>query len=88
MTFFEKVKKDIRKGFKEGIYLVKESAIVVKKRAKKLSKEMKERSRLYELHSQVQREMTELGGRIYDLNSKRKNPMSDKKVLTIKSQRE
>jgi peptidoglycan hydrolase CwlO-like protein len=84
MDFWEKVKKDIQRGFKDGIYFVKGGVVVVQKTAKKLTKEGQKKLKLYELHSQVQKEMTELGGRIYDLSSKKKNPMLDRKVNTIK----
>lgn len=83
MDFWEKVKKDIQKGFKDGMYFVREGVIGVKKTAKKLTKEGQKKFKLYELHSQVQKEMTELGGRIYDLTAKKKNPMLDRKVKAI-----
>ena len=83
MGFWDRVKKDIQRGFKDGIYFVRDGVIVIKKKAKKLTKEGQRKFRLYELQSQVQKEMTELGGRIYDLSSKKKNPMPDRKVKAI-----
>jgi hypothetical protein len=83
MDFWGKVKKDIQRGLKDGIYFIKGGVIVVQKTAKKLTKEGKRKLRLYELHSKVQKEMTELGGRIYDLTSQKKNPMLDRKVKAI-----
>lgn len=83
MVFWKKVKRDIQRGIKEGVSYVTEGATAVKKRVKRLTKERKNIIKLYELQSQVQKEMAELGGRIYDLSSKKKNPMLDRKVQTI-----
>lgn len=83
MNFWEKVKKDIQKGVKEGIGIVKEGAIAVKVKAGELTEEGKRRYKIFELKTKVQRELSELGGRVYDLSSKVKNPMLDKKVKAI-----
>ena len=83
MSFWDKVKQNIQSGFKEGAYYVKKGVIIAKKKAKKFTKEGQRRLKLYELHSKVQKEMTELGGRIYDLTSEKKNPMLDRKVKAI-----
>jgi len=76
MSLWKTVKKDIQKGFKEG-------ATLVKKRAKKLTKEGQDKFKTYDLKYEVQIQMEELGGRIYDLSSKMKNPLLDSKVQTI-----
>ena len=83
MTFWEKVKRDLQKGLKEGIAIVKESAAVVRGKAEELTEEGKKRYKIYELKTKVQKEISELGGRVYDLSSKIKNPMLDRKVKTI-----
>ena len=83
MGFWRKVKKDIQKGFKDGFYFMKGGVLSVKKRTKQLTKEGQKKFELYELHSKVQKEMTELGGRIYELSAKKKNPMLDRKVKAI-----
>jgi hypothetical protein len=80
MSFWEQVKKDIRKGIKEGVFLVKEGTAVARKRTKKLTKEGREKLKTYELQILVQRQLTELGARIYDLSSQKKNPMLDPQV--------
>jgi hypothetical protein len=80
MSLLERMKKHIQKGVKNGIYFVRGG---VRKKAKRLTKEGKKMLRLYELHSQVQKEMTELGGRIYDLTSRNKVPLLDRKVNAI-----
>jgi len=83
MSFWEEVKKDLRKGVKEGVHLLKEKAIVVKEKAEELAEEGKRRYKLFELQTKVQKEIAELGGRVYDLSSKLKNPLLDKKVKSL-----
>jgi hypothetical protein len=85
MDFWEKVKRDIRKGIKEGIGIVSEGVTVVRQKADELTEEGKRRLKLFELQTKVQRETAELGGRVYDLSSKKKNPMLDSKVKAVVS---
>jgi hypothetical protein len=80
MSFWNNVKKDIQKGFKEGMAFVKEGATVVMEKAEELTEEGKKRYNIFELKTKVQKEITELGGKVYDLSSKRKNPLLDSKV--------
>lgn len=83
MDFWEKIKNDIQKGVKEGIGMVKEGVTVARAKAEELTEEGKRRFRIFELKTKVQREIAELGGRVYDLSDKLKNPMLDKKVKSI-----
>jgi hypothetical protein len=83
MDFWESVKKDLQKGLKEGFDFLKEGAAVVKVKAEELTDEGKKRYKIYELKAKVQSEIADLGGRVYDLSSKNKNPMKDKKVMAI-----
>ena len=83
MNFWAKVKKDLQNGVDEGIAFVKEGAAVVLKKAEELTEEGKKRYAVYELKSKVQKEIAELGGQVYDLSSKMKNPMLDSKVKDI-----
>ena len=85
MSFWEKIKKDVQRGVGESIAFVKEGATVVQKKAEELTEEGKRRYRLYELQTKVQKEIAELGGRVYDVSPKLKNPMLDSKVKTIKA---
>lgn len=80
---WQKLKKDMQKGIKEGIEVVKEGAIFVKKKAGELTEEGKRQYKIFELKTKVQKEIAELGGKVYDLSSKIKNPMLDKKVKAI-----
>jgi hypothetical protein len=83
MDFWEKVKKDIQKGIKEGVEFVREGATVMKKKAGELSEEGKKQYRIMETRIKVQKEMTELGGKVYSISSKAKNPLLDRKVKAI-----
>jgi hypothetical protein len=82
MDFWEKVKRDVQKGIREGLVFVREGVAVVKEKAEELTGEGKRRIKLFEFKTKVQKEMSELGGRVYSLDSKNKNPMQDKKVKT------
>lgn len=85
MNFWTKVKGDLQKGVGEGLAIVKEGASVVKKKAEELTEEGKRRYHLYELKTKVHKEISELGGTVYELSEKVKNPMLSKKVKTIKA---
>ena len=83
MNFWEQVKKDLTKGSKEVMSALKEGATVVKEKAGELSDEGKRQYKVYDLKSKVHKEIGELGGAVYDLSSKVKNPMLDTKVTAI-----
>ena len=85
MNLWEKVKADLQKGLGEGITYVREGAAVVKKKAEEFTEEGKKRYRLYELKTKVRQEISELGGKVYDLSGKLRNPMLDTKVKAIKA---
>jgi hypothetical protein len=85
MDFWEKVKRDFQKGIKEGIGIVSEGVTVVKQKADELTEEGKRRLKLFELQTKVQKETAELGGKVYSLSSKLKNPMLDSKVKAVVS---
>jgi hypothetical protein len=83
MNFWENIKKDLQKGLKDGIDFVKEGAAVVKVKAEELTEEGKRRLKVFDLKTKVQKEISELGGLVYDLSSKVKNPMIEKKVKAV-----
>lgn len=83
MDFWQKIKSDVRKGIKDGIGIVREGVTVVKTKAGELTEEGKRQLKIYELKTKVQREIAELGGKVYSLNSKMKNPMLDSKVKAV-----
>ena len=76
MDLWEKVKRDVQKGVKEGIAAIRE-------KAEELSEEGKKRIRLFDLKTKIQAEFTELGGKVYSSSTKMKNPMLDGKVKAI-----
>ena len=80
MSFWTKVKKDLQKGYDEGLAFVKEGAAVVIRKAGSLTDEGKKLYILYEMKAKVQKEIAELGGHVYDLSAKMKNPMLDTKA--------
>jgi hypothetical protein len=83
MNLWEKVKEDLQKGLEEGITYVREGASVVKKKAEELTEEGKRRYRLFELKTKVQKEISELGGKVYELSAKVGNPMLNSKVKAL-----
>jgi len=85
MDFWTKVRDDLQKGVGEGIAMVKEGASAVKKKAEELTDEGKRRYQLYELKTKVHKEISELGGTVYHLSEKVKNPMLSDKVKVIRA---
>ena len=101
MNFWEKVKRDLKKGIegidldkirgevqlgvREGLKAVRKGTTAVKEKAEELTEEGKRRYKMFELRSKVRSWMTELGGRVYELSSKEKNPMLDMKVKLMVS---
>lgn len=83
MNFWENVKKDMQKGLKEGIVYLKEGAAIVKVKAEELTEEGKKRYKIFEMKTKVQKDISDLGGKVYDLISKNKNPLQDKVVKAI-----
>lgn len=83
MNFWEKVKQDLEKGLKEGVSFVKESAAVVKGKADELTEEAKRQYKIYDLKSKVHKWMAELGGLVYQLQAKRKDPLKDSAVRSV-----
>ena len=83
MNLWDKIRRDVQRGIKEGWSVVKEGAAVAREKAGELTEEGKRRYKVFNLKMKVQREMSELGGKIYDLSARVKNPLSDKKVKEI-----
>lgn len=80
MDFWQKVKRDVQKGIKEGVEVMKEGVAAAKEKAGEMTEEGKRRSQVFLLKTNVQKEISELGGKIYGLSEKVKNPMLDSKV--------
>lgn len=69
MNFWDRVKKDVQKSFKDGM-------TVIRAKAEKVGEEGKKRYRIFDLKHTVHRHMSELGGMIYELSSTSANPMA------------
>lgn len=80
MSFWESVQKDLQKGLREGIEAFREGAVYLRKKAEILTDEGKRQFKLAELRSSVQKELTELGGAVYDASGRMDNPLLDRKV--------
>jgi uncharacterized protein Yka (UPF0111/DUF47 family) len=84
MAFWDKLKKDIKKGLDEGLHAFKEGTTVIRKRAGTLSDDVKKKVKVFELKQKIQVYLTDLGGRVYEVASdKRRNPMTNEKVNAI-----
>jgi len=83
MNLWHSIRRDVHRGFKEGLNVVKEGAAAAREKAAELTVEGKKRYKIFDLKMKVQKEMSELGGNVYDLIARVKNPLSDKKVKGI-----
>jgi hypothetical protein len=83
MTLWEKLKKDIEKEVKAGIKAMKAGTATIKEKTEKFTEEAKRQFQILELKSKLRNWMTELGGRVYEIKTKLKNPMFDSKVKMI-----
>lgn len=83
MSFWEDVRKDLQKSWKEGLAAVRVGATAVKVKAEELTDEGKRRYHAYELKTRVEKEIADLGGHVYDISGSRRNPLLDPKVKAI-----
>ncbi len=85
-TDWEAIKKDIQKGWKEGVAVMKEGAIVAQKKAIELTEEGKRNFKIFELKTRSYKKVYDLGERVHVLLSgkqKAANPALDAAVKTI-----
>ena len=80
---FDEIKKDMKKGFKEGIAAVVQGASVVSARMSELTAEGKRQYKMLALQLKIQTQMTELGGRTYDVLNKKQSPEMDRKIKAV-----
>ena len=80
---FDKIKKDVKKGFKEGIAAVVQGASVVSAKMSELTAEGKRQYKMLALQLKIQTQMTELGGRTYDVLNKKQSPETDRKIKAV-----
>ena len=82
-SLFDKIKKDVKKGIEEGIAAVKQGASVVSHKMSELTAESKRQYKMVDLKYKIQSQMTELGGRTYDVLNKKQSPEADKKIKAV-----
>jgi hypothetical protein len=82
-SLFDKIKKDVQKGIEEGIAVVKEGASVVSGKMVELTAEGKRQYKMFDLKWKIQSQMTELGGKAYDVLDSKKSPTADSKVKAV-----
>jgi len=80
---FDKIKKDVKKVIEEGIAVVKEGASVVSGKMGELTAEGNRQYKMFDLKAKIQSQMTELGGRAYDVLGSKKSPAADSKVKAV-----
>ena len=82
-SIFYKIKNDVKKGIEEGIAAVKEGASVVSEKMGELTAEGKRQYKMFDLKAKIQSQMTELGGRAYDVLDSKKSPAADSRVKAV-----
>jgi len=79
-SLFEKVKKDLRNGLKEGVAALKEGATVMSGKVNELKEEGKRQFKIFEMKAKIQGQMTELGGMVYDVIDNKKCVPTESKI--------
>ncbi len=84
MGFWDELRKDIKKGIDEGLHVFKEGTAAIMKKTGILTDDVKKKIAVFELKQKIQVNLTELGGRVYEIASdRRKNPLTDARVKGI-----
>jgi lipopolysaccharide export LptBFGC system permease protein LptF len=77
---FDKIKKDVKKGWEEGLTAVMQGANVVSVKMNELSEEGKRQYKMFNLHVKIKDQMNELGEIACAVLKSGKNLDEDKKV--------
>ena len=80
---FEKIKKDLKKGIDEGISALKEGANIVSVKMNEIKAEGKRQYKIFDMQSKIHDQMTELGGRVYAVQSSNKSLDVDNKIKAL-----
>ena len=83
MSLWKKVKRDVEEGIKKSLEFVKKESKAEKIRAEKRARAVERQPQLSRRKDKMQKELCELGSRVYALRGQRKNPLEDKKVGEI-----
>lgn len=81
--FWETLKKDLNKAWDEGMAAVKDGTRFAARKVDQLTQEGKKLYKVYDLKTEVHREMGELGGLVHSLQGEVENPYTDKRVTAI-----
>lgn len=73
MSFWDKINADMQKSFKEGLE-------IIRKKAEILTEEGKNKFKIFDLKSKLQKQMADFGKMVYNLSAITDNPMKDPKV--------
>lgn len=79
-SFLDKIKKDMKKGWAEGLAAFMQGANVVSGKMNELSEEGKKQYQIFSLHVKIKDQMNELGEIAYTVFKKGKILDEDKKV--------
>lgn len=79
----DKIKKDVKKGWAEGIAAVMQGANVVSLKMNELSEEGKRQYRMFNLHVQIKDQINELGGLAYTVLENGKSLDENKKMKAV-----
>jgi hypothetical protein len=79
-SFFDKIKKDVKKGFEGGVAAVMQGASVVSLKMNELSDEGKKQYKIFNLYVKIKDGMNELGGVAYAVLESGKSLDEDKKI--------
>lgn len=82
---WQSIKKDIQKGWKEGVAVVKEGSIVARKKAGELTDEGKRRYKIFELKTKIHKRVYDLGERVHLLLSGKKKAVNTAVDATVKT---
>jgi hypothetical protein len=86
MVKWDSIKKDLQKGWHEGVVAVKEGMVVVKKKAGEMTDEGKKQYKVLSLKATIQRSIHDLGKRVYTMMAAprtAKSVATDDKVKSI-----
>jgi len=83
MDFWENLKKDLNKAWEEGISAVKDGTRFAARKVDQLTQDGKRLYKIYDLKTDVHREMGELGARVYALREAGGNPLEDRQVKAV-----
>ena len=81
--FWDTLKKDLNKAWDEGMAAVKDGSRFAARKVDQLTTEGKKLYKIYDLKTEVHREMGELGGLIYSLQEEVEKPYTDKRVKAV-----